>query len=441
MHYIPNVLFAILLIAGFVFFINNFKKIVRNIKLGRPLNRSDRKGERWKNMAWVAVGQSKMTRRPFPAILHLIVYAGFIIINLEFLEIIIDGLLGTHRVFSFAGGLYDFLIGSFEILAVLVLISVVIFWIRRMIIRIPRFWNKEMTRWPKNDALNILYFEMVLMSLFLIMNAADFNLQNLGAEHYVKAGSYPISQYIATLLPSNTDTLILLERGTWWLHVIGIFIFLNYLYYSKHLHILSAFPNTFFANLDEVGKLNNLESVTTEVKMMMDPSIDPFAAPAEGEEMEMPDKFGASDIFDLNWVQLMNAYTCTECGRCTSVCPANQTGKELSPRAIMMKTRDRLEEIGKNIDKNGAFKEDGKQLLNDYIKPEELWACTTCNACVIECPVQIDPLSIIIDMRRFLVMEQSAAPTELNMMMTNIENNGAPWQYNQLDRANWRNED
>ncbi len=440
MHYLPNVLFAILLIAGFAFFIINFRKIVRNIKLGKPLDRSDQKGKRWKNMALVAFGQSKMIRRPFPAILHFIVYVGFILINVEFLEIIIDGLFGTHRIFSFLGGFYNFLIGSFELLAFLVLLAVIIFWTRRMIIRIPRFWNKEMTRWPKNDALNILYFEMVLMSLFLLMNAADANLQSLNANHYVKAGSYPISQYIAPLLSQDIGSLVILERTVWWLHVIGIFIFLNYLYYSKHLHILSAFPNTYFANLDTVGKLDNLEAVTNEVKMMMDPNADPFATPAEGEEMDIPDKFGASDVQDLNWVQLMNAYTCTECGRCTSVCPANQTGKELSPRAIMMKTRDRLEEVGKNIDKNGEFKDDGKQLLNDYITPEELWACTGCNACVIECPVQIDPLSIIIDLRRYLVMEQSAAPTELNMMMTNIENNGAPWQYNQLDRANWRDE-
>ena len=440
MHYLPNVLFALLLVGGFAFFIRNVKKIFRNIKLGKPLNRSDRKGARWKKVLYVAFGQNKMFRRPFPAILHFIVYAGFIIVNVEFLEIILDGLLGTHRIFAPLGSFYSFLIATFEIFAFIVLISVSIFWIRRMIIRLPRFWSKEMTRWPKNDALNILYFEMVLMSLFLIMNAADINLQNLGVDHYVKAGSFPISQFIAPWLPSNVDSLVLLERGAWWLHVVGIFIFLNYLYYSKHLHILSAFPNTFFANLDTVGQLDNLESVTTEVKMMLDPNADPFATPVEGEDDAMPDKFGASDVQDLNWVQLMNAYTCTECGRCTSVCPANQTGKELSPRAIMMKTRDRLEEVGKNIDKNGEFVDDGKQLLNDYIKPEELWACTSCNACVIECPVLIDPLSIIIDIRRYLVMEQSAAPTELNMMMTNIENNGAPWQYNQQDRLNWKDE-
>jgi heterodisulfide reductase subunit C len=269
------------------------------------------------------------------------------------------------------------------------------------------------------------------------MNAADQNLQALGAEHYVKAGSFPISQFIAPLLPENISTLILLERGAWWIHIFGIFVFLNYLYYSKHLHILLAFPNTYFANLNPKGQLDNLESVTNEVKLMMDPNADPYAIPANDN---VPEKFGVSDVTDLSWVQLMNAYTCTECGRCTSMCPANETGKELSPRAIMMKTRDRLEEVGKNIDKNGKFVDDGKQLLNDYITPEELWACTSCNACVEECPVLIDPLSIIIDMRRYLVMEQSAAPSELNVMMTNIENNGAPWQYSQMDRLNWKDE-
>jgi len=303
-----------------------------------------------------------------------------------------------------------------------------------MVLKIPRFWNKEMKGFPKNDALYILYFEMVLMSLFLIMNATDvpFQQANLGN---------PISQFLVPLFDNfNASTLFFIERTSWWLHITGILIFLNYLYYSKHLHILLAFPNTYFANLNPKGQLDNLEAVTNEVKLMMDPTIDPFAAAPEGAEDEIPEKFGASDVADLNWVQLMNAYTCTECGRCTSSCPANQTGKELSPRAIMMKTRDRLEEVGANIDKNGKFVDDGKQLLNDYITPEELWACTSCNACVEECPVNIDPLSIIIDMRRYLVMEQSAASQELNAMMTNIENNGAPWQYNQMDRLNWKDE-
>jgi len=433
MNYIDNILFAILLVVGVGFFVRNIKKLTRNIKLGKDIDRSDNSRARWKNMIMIALGQSKMVKRPVAGILHVIVYASFIIINIEVVEILIDGLFGTHRIFSFLGGFYDVLIGSFEILAFLVLISVIIFWIRRMIVRIPRFWNKEMTSWPKNDALNILYFEMVLMSLFLIMNATDpeFQAFHLGN---------PISRFLVPIFGGfSVHTLHIIEQSAWWLHIIGIFIFLNYLYYSKHLHILLAFPNTYFADLNAKGKFNNLEAVTKEVQLMMDPNADPFAAPAE-DENATSEKFGASDATDLNWVQLMNAYTCTECGRCTSSCPANITGKELSPRAIMMKTRDRIEEIGANIDKNGAFKDDGKQLLGDYITPEEIWACTSCNACVEECPVNINPLSIIMDMRRYLVLEQSAAPQELNMMMTNIENNGAPWQYSQMDRLNWKDE-
>lgn len=432
MNYIDNIAFAFLLIIGIGFFVKNSKKIVRNIKLGKNIDRSDLPNERFNNMLKIAFGQSKMVKRPIAGILHIIVYAGFIIINIEVLEIIIDGLFGTHRVFSVLGGFYSFLIGTFEILAFLVLASVIIFWIRRMVLQIPRFWNKDLKGWPKNDALNILYFEMVLMSLFLLMNATDNHFQNLNVGN-------PISQYIANLFQeSSFSTVYIIERTAWWLHIVGILIFLNYLYYSKHLHILLAFPNTYFANLKPKGQFTNLEAVTNEVKLMLDPSADPYAAPAENAVP--PEKFGASDVTDLNWVQLMNAYTCTECGRCTSVCPANITGKELSPRAIMMKTRDRLEEVGKNIDKNGKFIDDGKQLLNNYITAEEIWACTSCNACVEECPVNIDPLSIIIDLRRYLVMEQSAAPTELNSMMTNIENNGAPWQYNQMDRLNWKDE-
>ncbi len=433
MDYIDNVAFAILLIIGIGFFVKNIKKLSRNIKLGKDIDRTDNAKARWRNMAMIALGQSKMVKRPIAGVLHIIVYVGFIIVNIEVIEIIIDGLFGTHRVLSFLGGFYNFLIGSFEVIAFMVLVSVIIFWIRRMVLRIPRFWNKEMKGFPKNDALNILYFEMVLMSLFLIMNATDVHFQDMNSGNL-------ISQFLVPIFDFSNETLHIVERTVWWIHITGILVFLNYLYYSKHLHILLAFPNTFYANLNVKGKLNNLEAVTNEVKLMMDPNIDPFAAAPEGSENQVPEKFGASDVTDLNWVQLMNAYTCTECGRCTSSCPANQTGKELSPRAIMMKTRDRLEEVGANIDKNGKFVDDGKQLLNDYISPEELWACTSCNACVEECPVNIDPLSIIIDMRRYLVMEQSAAPQELNMMMTNIENNGAPWQYNQMDRLNWKNE-
>jgi heterodisulfide reductase subunit C len=440
MNFLDNILFALLLAAGIGYFTINVKKLIRNIKLGHDVDRSDNASERWKNMAMVALGQSKMVKRPIAGFLHIIVYVGFVIINIEVIEIIIDGLFGTHRVLSFMGGFYDVLIGSFEILAFLVLITVVIFWIRRNVTKLGRFASSDLDGKPRNDANYILYFEVVLMSLFLIMNAADFHLQNLGIGHYNSAGSFPISQFITPMFNGMSEGLVVvIERAAWWLHIAGILVFLNYLYFSKHLHILLAFPNTFFADLNAKGKLNNLESVTNEVKLMMDPSADPFAAPANPDAV--PAKFGASDVQDLNWVQLLNAYSCTECGRCTSSCPANQTGKKLSPRKIMMDTRDRLEEVGRNIDLNkGVFVDDGKSLLNDYITPEELWACTTCNACVEECPINISPLSIIIDMRRYLVMEQSAAPTELNNMMSNIENNGAPWQYNQMDRLNWVNE-
>ncbi|MFH4965231.1 (Fe-S)-binding protein [Gaetbulibacter sp. M235] len=433
MNYLPNVLFAIALIVGIGYFTLNVKKLIRNIKLGNDVDVSDNKSQRWKNMVMIALGQSKMVRRPVAGFLHIIVYVGFVIINIEVLEIIIDGLLGTHRIFSSIGSLYGILIGSFEILAVLVFVSVIVFWIRRNVIRLNRFWKSEMTSWPKNDANNILYFEMVLMTLFLVMNATDVHFQAMNSGNIISHSMAPLFNGFSE---SGLHTI---ERTAWWFHIIGILVFLNYLYFSKHLHILLAFPNTFYASLKPKGQFNNLEAVTKEVKMMMDPNIDPFAAPAEGAEM--PAKFGASDVQDLNWVQLLNAYTCTECGRCTSECPANLTGKKLSPRKIMMDTRDRLEEVGKNIDTNkGTFVEDGKQLLDNYITREEIWACTSCNACVEACPVSINPLSIILDMRRFLVMEQSAAPVELNNMMTNIENNGAPWPYNQMDRLNWKNE-
>lgn len=435
MQYISNVLFAIVLISGIGFFAMNIKKLLRNIKLGKGIDRTDNRSLRWKNMAKIALGQSKMVRRPISGVLHVIVYVGFIIINIEVLEIIIDGLFGTHRLFqSFLGAsIYGFLIGTFEILASLVFVAVIIFWLRRNVIKVKRFLNKEMIGWPKNDGNFILYFEMVLMTLFIVMNATDTSFQDAGVGNV-------ISQFVAPLFDGfNENTIHLIERSAWWVHIIGILIFLNYLYYSKHLHILLAFPNTYFANLNPKGRLDNLEAVTNEVKLMLDPSADPYAAPPEEDANTIPEKFGAQDVTDLNWVQLLNAYTCTECGRCTSVCPANQTGKELSPRAIMMKTRDRAEEVGKNIDANGKFNDDGKTLF-DTITTEELWACTSCNACVEECPVSIDPLSIIMDMRRYEVMEKSAAPQELNAMMTNIENNGAPWQYNQMDRLNWKDE-
>lgn len=443
MSYLDNILFAILLIVGFGFFAKSVKKIIRNINLGVDVDRKDNSKARWSNMAMIALGQSKMVKRPVAGVLHIVVYLGFIIINIELLEIIIDGLFGTHRVFAFLGTAYDVLIGSFEILALLVLVAVSVFWIRRNVIKLKRFINKDLTGFPKSDANYILYFEMVLMTLFLLMNASDLHLQNVpgGFSHFHKAGSFPVSQFIAPIFNGLSNELVmLLSEIFWWLHIAGILVFMNYLYFSKHLHILLAFPNTYFANLNPQGKFDNLASVTKEVKLMMDPNADPFAA-ASVDENAVPSKFGASDVQDLNWVQLLNAYTCTECGRCTSACPANQTGKKLSPRKIMMDTRDRLQEVGNNIDANkGVFVPDNKSLLNDYITPEELWACTSCNACVEECPVNISPLSIIMDMRRYLVMEQSAAPMSLNAMMTNIENNSAPWQYNQQDRLNWKNE-
>ena len=374
-------------------------------------------------MARIALGQSKMVSRPIAGLLHIIVYLGFIIINIELIEIVIDGVFGTHRIFSSIGFLYGVLIGLFEIFAVLVLIAVIIFWTRRNIIKIKRFFENKMVGWPKLDADLILYFEIILMSLFLLMNATDVEFQMMNNGNIVSGLIFPFFEGF------SDQTLYYLERSFWWLHIIGILIFLNYLYYSKHLHIILAFPNTFYGSISNSGKLNNMKTVTNEVNIMMGKAVEP--------ETNEDIKFGVSDVTDLSWLQILNAYSCTECGRCTSVCPANITGKKLSPRKIMMETRDRVEEFGKNIDSNGSYIEDNKKLIGDYISKEELWACTSCNACVEECPISINPLSIIMDMRRNLIMEESSAPVELNNMMNNIENNGAPWPYNQQDRLNW----
>ena len=428
---IPQLIFLVFVIAAIVLFAMNVRKISRNINLGRPLNRSDRPAERFMVMLKVAFGQTKMTKRPIPALLHFFVYVGFIIINLEVLEIIIDGLFGTHRIFAAPlGGLYSFLIGSFEILAALVLIGVIAFYARRNFLKLKRFSGVEMTNWPKSDANNILIIETLLMIAFLTMNAADHRLQLLGAHHYISAGSFPISNIISPLLPASESTLMMIERSAWWFHIIGILAFLNYLPYSKHFHILLAFPNTYYSNLEPKGEFTDMASVTNEVKAMLDPSFAP-------EPVVEGSRFGAKDITDLTWKSLMEAYTCTECGRCTSVCPANLTGKLLSPRKIMMDTRDRMEEIGRNIDKHGKDFKDEKSLLNDYISQEEIWACTTCNACTEACPVNIDPLAIIVELRRYSVMEESQAPASLNNMFSNTENNGAPWKYSPADRFNW----
>ena len=433
MQWIPNIVFVLVLAYAAYLFSKNVGKIKRNINIGKDIDRTDRTSERWRTMLRVAMGQSKMSARPIAGFLHLIVYLGFILINIEVIEILIDGIAGTHRVLAEPlGSLYTLAINFFEILAVLVIIACSVFLVRRNVLKINRFVKPEMKGWAFKDANNILFIEIALMSALLIMSALEANFKEPAA------GPFLISGLIAPAFQSIGESqLHFLERFFWWVHILGILAFLNYLPFSKHFHIILAFPNTWYSNLDAKGRFANMSSVTDELKLMLDPNADPFAAPADGVEATVPERFGAKDVMDLNWVNLMNAYTCTECGRCTDVCPANTTGKKLSPRKIMMDTRDRLEEVGKNIEKNGEFKDDGKFLLDDYISREELWACTTCNGCTDACPVNIDPLSIIMQMRQYLVMEESAATQELNMMMTNIENNGAPWQFSQMDRANW----
>jgi ferredoxin len=400
--------------------------------LGRPEDLTDNPKERWKNMILLALGQKKMFANPTVAILHLILYAGFIIINIEVLEILIDGITGYHRIFREPlGAFYSFLINSFEILALLVLVACVIFLVRRNVLKIRRFMSKDLAGWPRNDANYILLTEIVLMSLFLLMNAADLQLQFLNADHYEKTDRFVISSLLTPLFQNwSIGSLIVFERTAWWLHILGIFAFLNYLPWSKHLHILLAFPNAWYARLNASGTMTNMPSVQNEVLYMMQPETAPTEAAA-------PQKFGAKDVMDLSWKSLMDAYSCTECGRCSTACPANSTGKLLSPRKIMMSTRDRLEEVGKNITLNKSFQEDGKTLLNDYITVEELRACTTCNACVEACPVSINPLNIILELRRSLIMEDSNAPGEWNAMFSNIENNFAPWKFSPDERDAW----
>ncbi|MBK8608617.1 MAG: (Fe-S)-binding protein [Chitinophagaceae bacterium] len=434
MQLIQQILFAA--ISAFVIwlFAKNIGIIRRNIFLGKEETFGGSKSQRWKNVLLLAFGQKKMFRNPLVAVMHFIVYAGFIIINLEVMEIVLDGILGTHRLFlPYIGGLYSFLINAFELLAAGVLIACVIFLVRRNIIKIKRFVSKDLAGWPKSDANYILITEIVLMTLFLTMNSADRALQVQGAAHYHETGIFVISGIFAPLMEGlSSATLIGIERSCWWLHIIGIFAFLNYLPYSKHLHILLAFPNAYYARLEADGKMDNMESVQNEVKYMMQPEL----APAEAGGNSAALKFGAKDVFDLSWKSLLDAYSCTECGRCSAACPANQTGKLLSPRKIMMDTRDRLEAVGKNIKMNGEFKDDGRNLFS-HITTEELRACTTCNACVTECPVSISPLDIIIELRRSLIMEDSNAPQEWNAMFGNIENNFAPWKFSPDDRDKW----
>ncbi len=437
---ISQIIFAALFIIGVGIFSLKIRSIRRNILLGKDIEIADSPGERWKTMALVALGQSKMVTRPVAGFFHILIYIGFILINIEVLEIVIDGFTGQHRFFApYLGGFYDFLIGFFEVLALLVVIACVVFLYRRNIGKLKRFQMPEMNGWPKLDGNLILIIEIILMGALLKMNACDQILQLREADHYMAAGSFPVSQFLVPFFDSFSDgTLITMERYFWWAHIIGILIFLNYVPYSKHFHIMLAFPNTYYSNLQAKGQFDNMAAVKKEVDLMM--SGDPFAAPAApepAEEAGPPEKFGAKDVTDLTWKNLLDAYTCTECGRCTSNCPANQTGKLLSPRKIMMDTRDRLEEVGKNLTAEGKPQEDGKSLLRDYISEEELWACTTCNACVDACPVNIDPLNIIMNMRRYLIMEESKSPESITSMFNNVENNGAPWAFPAADRGKW----
>ncbi|MFT5602321.1 MAG: heterodisulfide reductase subunit C [Flavobacteriales bacterium] len=442
------ILFILLFLGSTAFFALNIRTIVGNIKMGKPLDRSGNRAERLKTMTLVALGQKKMFTRPIPAILHLFIYVAFMITQIELIEIIMDGVTGNHRMFwSSLGGFYTFIISIIEVVSMLALVATFAFLARRNLLKIPRFHMDEMTGWPKLDGNIILYMEIVLVMCIFTMNGADEALFNMGHSHAVGAVGedsygFAITGWLggAVFGGFSEATLVVLERIGWWGHLIMVFTFLNYLPYSKHFHILLAFPNTYFSNLEKKGKFTNLASVKTEVENMFDPSFDPYAAPPEGEVAVVPERFGAKDVTDLSWKQLMDSYSCTECGRCTSSCPANQTGKKLSPRKIMMDTRDRLDEISKYKRKNGKDADDGKSLLYNFVLEEEIWACTSCNACVEECPINIDPLSIIMDIRRFLVMEESKVPSELAGMLTNIENNGAPWQFSQNDRLNWATE-
>ena len=439
------IVFSILLLVGNGAFAMNVGRIRADILLGRDVDRTDNKSERFKTMALVALGQKKMFKRPIPAVLHLMLYAAFVITQIELIEIFADGLTGQHRMFRGSlGGFYTFMISFIEILSILAFIATFAFLARRNLLKIPRFTMKEMTGWPKLDGNLILIAEIILICFIFMMNGADEVMYQRGLSHAENLGdgsfSFAVSQWVGPALfgGMSDSSLELVERIGWWGHIVMVFSFLNYLPFSKHFHILLAFPNTYYSNLEKKGKFTNNEAVTNEVKLMMDRNADPFAAPAPAEgEVQ---RFGAKDVTDLTWKNLLDSYTCTECGRCTSSCPANQTGKLLSPRKIMMDTRDRLDEVGKNIRKHGKDYDDGKSLLTDYISAEELWACTSCNACVEECPVNIDPLSIITEMRRYLVMEESKAPSELATMFTNIENNGAPWQFSQADRLKWKDE-